>query len=289
MEDIASKRHVEIPTCDERRVVTSDGIDLHVRHYAPSLTPARRTLLIVHGVCEHGGRYEHVATAAAQQGWETIIPDLRGHGRSSGPRAHVSRFTDYVDDIETVRREFQTDPQKTAMLGHSMGGLVAIRYAQRHSDQLSALALSAPFLRPGKPPHPVTTAFGRVMSLIAPRTRFATRIEPHEVCRDPLMLKRRAEDQLMQTSVTAGWFFEARFAIGKAWKRAERMQMPLLVMQGAMDCVVDPLSSERWAESSGSTDKTFELFPDHMHELLNEPDRDETIDSLLGWLDARVA
>jgi acylglycerol lipase len=67
------------------------------------------------------------------------------------------------------------------------------------------------------------------------------------------------------------------------------MTVPLLVMQGAMDCVVDPLSSERWAESSGSTDKTFELFPDHMHELLNEPDRDETIDSLLEWLDARVA
>lgn len=272
----------------ERMLTTTDDVTLLVRHRQPDQGPSGRTLIIVHGACEHGGHYDHVAEAAAANGWDTLVADHRGHGRSTGHRAHVSRFRDYVSDLELIQREYNLAPATTAMLGHSMGGLVAIRYAQKHPESLSALALVGPLLKPARRVHPITSTVGRVLSVIAPRTRYATRIEPGDVTSDPEMLRRRENDPLMQTHVTAGWYFEARAAISKAWKRAPQMKLPLLIMQGALDRIVDPLATESWAEVAGSPDKTFELFPEHLHELLNEPDRNETIQSILTWLNARV-
>ena len=93
MEKTIRTQRSEVGDCQERRVAAADGVELRVRHFSPAGS-ALRTLLVIHGVCEHGGRYEHVAKAAAQRGWQTLIADLRGHGRSGGPRAHVSRFAD---------------------------------------------------------------------------------------------------------------------------------------------------------------------------------------------------
>ncbi len=169
-----------------------------------------------------------------------------------------------------------------------MGGLVAIRYAQEYPQSLSALAVSGPFLRAGQTPHRAILAVGKVLSFVAPRTRYPTKIEAEDICRDEQLLERRSDDPLMQKSVTARWFFASQAAIRRAWRDAPQMDLPLLVLQGARDRIVDPLATEHWAETAGGQDKTFRLLPDHLHELLNEPDRDETIRDVFQWLDARI-
>lgn len=272
----------------ERTLTSADGFPLLVRHHLPSSGPTGRTLLIAHGVCEHGGRYEHVAEAAANNDWETIVADHRGHGRSGGERTHIETFHDYLTDLDLIRSEFKPNPVTTALLGHSMGGLVAIRFAQEFSHQIAALALSGPFLKPGRPPHRLKVAAGRVVRLVAPRTRFATGIAPEQITSDTEILRIRENDPLMQTSVTAGWFFAARAALKLAWGKAPEMRLPLLVMQGGRDSIVDPIAAECWAEECGSADKTFQIFPEQLHELLNESARDETIRGLFDWLNARI-
>ncbi len=271
-----------------RKLQTADQLELHVRQYPSRRQGTSRTLLIVHGVCEHGGRYSHVADAATKAGWQVVIADQRGHGLSSGRRTHVKRFDEYVRDVELVREDCQLSPHRTAVLGHSMGGLIAIRFAQRHPQQLAALAVSSPLLRVGTPPHRLVTAVGRVLSLVAPRTRFATGIDPSLVTRDEEIIRQRELDPLIEKTVTARWYFAAQSGIRQAWKGAPQMDLPLLVLQGGADSIVDPVATECWAESAGGLDKTLYRLPGHLHELLNETDRQETLQKILAWLDARI-
>src|SRR5688572_7487903 len=108
----------------ETEIATPDRHRLFVRCYEPQLSTGR-TLLIAHGASEHGGRYRHVTEFFAAQGWTVIIGDHRGHGRSTGVRTHVKRFRQYAQDLELIRAHFGLAPETTAILGHSMGGLVA--------------------------------------------------------------------------------------------------------------------------------------------------------------------
>jgi alpha-beta hydrolase superfamily lysophospholipase len=115
----------------ETEVLTPDGERLFVRHYQSQTHPADRTLLISHGASEHGERYRHIAEFFAGQGWNVVVGDHRGHGRSTGVPTHVRSFGHYargpgIDSLATL----VLNPRSTAVLGHSMGGLVAVRHAQ---------------------------------------------------------------------------------------------------------------------------------------------------------------
>jgi len=129
----------------ESTISGADGTSLFVRRYAAD-DPAGRTLVIVHGACEHGGRYEHVAEFAVERGWNVVIADLRGHGLSEGAPVHVMSFDQYLADLDRVFAEFAPRPQQTALLGHSMGGLLAIRYVQMRPERARALVAASPLL-----------------------------------------------------------------------------------------------------------------------------------------------
>ena len=109
---------------------------------------SKALVALAHGVAEHSGRYEHVIAALRVHGYGVYAMDHRGHGRSGGPRASIARFDDYVDDfdllVQRARQQHPTTP--VFVLGHSMGGLIAARYALRHQAELAGLVLSGPVL-----------------------------------------------------------------------------------------------------------------------------------------------
>ena len=199
-----------------------DGTNLFVRSYS-SDESCDRWLVILHGTSEYGGRYDHVARVAVEQGWNVIAPDLRGHGHSGGEPVHTDRFERYLTDLDTIWSEFQLNPDRTVLAGHSFGGLVSIRFAQTRPTRLQALVLSSPLLGLLVKIGPLKLALGRLASILRPQTRFRSTVPPEHTCRDPEVLKRRIDDPLMHRSITAAWFFQMKRALHEAWRDASQL------------------------------------------------------------------
>ena len=123
--------------------VATDGTRLMTHTWNPSGSP-RSVIVIVHGLAEHGGRYEHVAALLTGRGHAVRATDLRGFGESTGPRAFVKSWDDYLDDLAADLESARGAGVPVVLLGHSMGGLVALSYALSDRPKPDSLVLSAP-------------------------------------------------------------------------------------------------------------------------------------------------
>jgi lysophospholipase len=271
----------------------ADGCRLLVRRYGAiassrAAETERRTMLLVHGACQHGGRFDQAAKFFALGGWDVLVPDLRGHGLSQGERTHVRDFTQYVHDLSTVQREFHCDGRRTVLLGHSMGGLVAIRFAQLLPQRLAAAALLSPLLAIKQRVAAWKIALGRLACKVAPRLRFNAQIRAEQTSKCPKVLAEKKLDKLLQQSVTGTWFLALQNALSHAWKEAAKLRSPLLLMQAEQDAVVEAAAARPWLQSVGAADKTLEFIPHAFHELLSEPRWPALAAEIHRWLDKRV-
>lgn len=260
-----------------------------VRSYAPDAEDADRTLVIVHGVGEHSGRYEHFVRSAVARGWCVLAGDLQGHGQSDGVPTHLDDFDQYLADLDAIWSRFEIDPQRTALYGHSMGGLVCARYAETRPRSSAALVLSSPLLGFAIRVPPLKKTFGRVCLSLAPRFRFRSRIPESHITRNLEALQARSRDPLSNRTVTAGWYFRVLDALYDVWQEADRIQVPLLVLQGDADRIVNPEAPLGWLARVGSRDKSLRLLAGHLHELINEPGWQGTVAGVLDWLETRIA
>ncbi len=273
----------------ELMLTAHDSTKLFVRSYSPIVNGSTdRTVVIVHGTSEHGGRYRHVARVMAEHGWQVLVPDLRGHGRSEGIPVHVDHYERYLLDLDTLWQYFELTPRRTAIMGHSFGGLVAVRFAQTRPHRLGALVLMSPLLGLKVEVGRFTLALGRLMSFVIPTTRFASKIPPAATTHDLAVLQRREVDPLNHRSVTAGWFFQMQAAIADAWRESAALQVPVRAMQAGDDSIVDPLVVEPWLKTVSSPDRSFQMLEGRYHELLNEPDWPTTLGMVCEWLEGRI-
>ena len=272
----------------EDAVKTADGLELFVRCFSAGKLPAPRTMLLVHGAGGYGGRYREFALAAVARGWRVLLPDLRGHGRSEGFPVHVRRFEEYLQDLDQVADRYELQPGRTAILGQSMGGLVAARYAETRPERLSALVLLCPLLRLAMPVNPVKLLIGKALAYLAPRTQFRSGIDPRQLSRDPARQEVTRNDPLLQRRVTARWFAAMERELKSVWLDRRRLTTPCLVLQGSEDQIVDPAAPAKWCPGVASSDLTLEMLPGHVHELLHEPDAPILAARILDWLDARL-
>lgn len=273
----------------EHAIQAHDGVELISRRFEP-VDPCAdgRSLVIVHGASEHGRRYDHVARLFADRGWTVIVGDNRGHGRSGGNPMHVRKFEDYLRDLDVAWQHHGLDPARTALLGHSFGSLISARFAETRPEKISALVLMAPLLRLKVHVNPLVIAWGRLVSLFAPTVRFESRIDPNDTTRDEVSLAAREADKLIHRSVTCGWFFQMRAALDAVWDEAGSLHMPVLIAQGGSDRIVDPQVAHPFLEHVPSTDKELKWFPEHYHELHNEPDWLDVMSGVAAWLEERV-
>ena len=270
-------------------VSAADSTGLVGRQFGP-VEPgqSRRTLLIVHGTSEHGGRYRHVAQEAVRRGWEVIVPDMRGHGKSRGVPVHVDSFEEYLEDLDTLFQYFELNPDRTAVMGHSFGGLITARYVQTRSTRPAALVLLSPLLGLRVKINPLSCFLGKCMMYVAPRTRFQSTVPVEYTTRNERVLGLRVKDQYLHGSVTAAWFFEMKSALDKVWREVSELVVPVLALQAGDDMIVEPSATAPWLSKTGSTDRSFKLLEGRYHELLNEPDWRQTLAQVLNWLDLRL-
>ena len=276
-------------TPTESHIAAHDGTNLVVYRFAAGDSDSAPALLMLHGLGEHGRRYDHVAEVFVRAGWNVIVPDLRGHGQSGGAPTHVGDFSDYVSDIDCIRAHFDVEGvRETVLLGHSMGGLIAARYAQSRSDRVSLLVMLAPLLRLAYPVNPLTLAVGRLLTYVVPTFRFRTKIRGGDLARNDEVNERRRDDPLLQGTVSAGWFFSMKAALEDVWRHRPSVRCPVLIVQGTDDRLVDPRAPEDWLLELEDDAAHYVSLPDRLHELLNEPDWQTTTQTVLDWLHARV-
>ena len=271
----------------DRHLALDPHGSLFVRCREPRFGACHGTLVLVHGAGEHSGRYEHFFRRAIARRWRVIAADLRGHGQSSGVPTHLDRFDQYLDDLDLLWEQFELAQDTTAILGHSMGGLVSTRFAQTRPDRLSAIVLSSPLLAFGMRVPLLKQTLGRICLLVKPQVRFRTCVPVEQITRSEAVRIERAQDPLANRTVTAGWYFRVLDALYDAWCDAANLTAPLLLLQGEADQVVNAEAPLRWFPLVGSHDRTLRLLSGQLHELLNEPEWEQTADVILDWLDAR--
>jgi acylglycerol lipase len=269
------------------RIPGGRGVQLYWQGWLPD-RPAAGVLLICHGLGEHSGRYATVIEALTPAGWPVYGLDLRGHGRSTGPRAHLVRYSDWLADLDAFRRlvtERHPD-EPVFLLGHSMGGQIALAYALDRQDSLAGLVLSAPLLASSTVPR-ATVAVLRRAGRAAPRWRPAG-VDPAKISKDPAVVAGYRADPLVlhgnpTLALSAALF--GRFE--PLLRRAGELRLPLLLQHGLADALTDPAGTGRLAAACGSEDRTVRWYPDLWHEIYNEPERAGPLADLRGWLDAR--
>lgn len=259
-----------------------------MRSWVPDEPPAG-VVVIAHGFAEHSGRYATVAERLTAVGIAVSAPDHRGHGLSEGRRTSIVRFEDYVDDLTTVVAQVRArwPSLRVALLGHSMGGLIALDLAVRQAVPLDGLVLSAPAACPREVSR-LTLLVGRALSRVAPNTG-VLRLPLNRISRDPAVVEAYNDDPLVfRTPIRARLGAEMLDAMDRVDSGLPELRVPLLVMQGTSDGLVDPGCGPHVYGRAGSADKTLKMYDGLWHEIFNEPERDHVLADLTGWLGSHL-
>jgi alpha-beta hydrolase superfamily lysophospholipase len=217
--------------------------------------------------------------------------DHRGHGKSDGPRAVIDRLDNAVADVGTlVALAAAEHPAagRPVLLGHSMGGCIALAFATRRQDEIGALILSAP-VAVLETASALQRIAGQVLSVIAPRLGVFP-IDSSTVSRDPAVVAAYDADPLNHHGkLPARTVNELAAEVARFPESVKGVTLPLLVMVGTGDKLVPPAGSELVYETAASADKTIKRYDGLYHELIHEPEREQVLADLTDWLGARTA
>jgi len=266
------------------------GVRLYWQAWLPD-GDVQAAVIVVHGYAEHGGRYGNLIDRLVPHGFAVYALDQRGHGRSEGPRGHVGRFAEFVADLHAlrVRVEDEQRGKPLFLLGHSMGGLIVVRYLLSHASGISGVILSSPAFGIHNEPPRWLEWLGRLLSRIAPRTSFQGNVDPQFLSRDQTVGRAYAADPLVHRRATARFFTEFRRAMRETQERAGEIRVPILILQAGDDRLVQAQETELFATNVGAESKEFHLYPELFHELFNETEKERVFADLERWLDARLA
>lgn len=259
---------------------------IEVYHRCWTATNSKGLVVGVHGFAEHGGRYEHVGNFFVNNLYDFCIMDLRGHGRTAEKtiRGYVKSFEKYLDDLEAYIEyvSSKTGHEKVHLLGHSMGGLIAVYYAGRISKGVKTLITSGAGVYLAIPV--IQKLLLSIFSFVSPMKRVALPIDPRELSTDPEVGRKYMEDPLVLKDPTIKLLTELVGASRRVWKCVERISLSALIMHGADDKIVPLEASRRLYNALRVQDKTLKIYPNMKHEILNEKAKQEVLNDILNWL-----
>ncbi len=285
--DCALMSHQLLPSSLHAR----DGLILHLSHWPVAATTG--VVVFLHGLTEHGRRYTETAQCLNEAGWAMVAPDLRGHGRSEGPRGAMVHDDDYLHDLAAILDVVsQAYPGLPLVLhGHSMGGALAARFAAAQalpredipwSRPLDGLILSAPALQPTMSlvQKALLSTMGRLIQDVAVPVAF----KPEWSSSDPTVIAEYNNDPLIHKKITPR---VALFLAGQAhvvMRRAPSWTTPTLMLYTPQDRLIVPLACERFMKALPAELATTQVFPGLLHDVLREPGRARVHQALQQWL-----
>jgi alpha-beta hydrolase superfamily lysophospholipase len=271
-------RELQFPGCQDAT--------LHGQAWLPERTP-RAIVVVSHGLAEHGGRYAALASRLVEKGYAVYAIDHRGHGHSSGRRANIDRFDYLVSDLGTFigRAQRQHPDTPVILLGHSMGGAIALACALKHHRVLRALVLSAPALSTGQSASALKLLIVKLLSAVSPNTG-ALKLPATAVSRDPAVVHAYESDPLVyRGAIPARTLAELIQAMQSLQQKAHELRIPVLIQHGTADSLVPLAATHPIYQHLGvAKSRTLLVYEGLYHEVYNEPERDRVIADLEGWL-----
>ena len=276
-------------TRTERTFDGVGGVRIVYDVWTPETKP-RGVVVLAHGYGEHARRYDHVAQRFGEAGLATYALDHRGHGRAGGKRVRVRYMKEFVSDYRTLvltaRKENPGLP--LIVLGHSMGGGIVFAYGVEHAGEYDLMVLSGPAIAAHTGVSKLKAVIGKTVGSVLPDLPIE-QISADAVSRDPKVVADYIADPLVYRGKIPAGIGKALLVVGETMHtRAPGITVPLLVVHGEDDQLVSAEGSRRLVECIGSTDVELKVYPELYHEVFNEPERDQVLDDVTAWIQARL-
>jgi len=260
--------------------------NVYYQYWLPEGEP-KAVLLVAHGIAEHSGRYINVVNHFVPAGYAVYGIDHIGHGKSDGKRVCVERFQDYTATLKKyfdMVRDWQSE-KPIFLIGHSMGGLISAAYLLEHQNDLAGAVLSGPGI---KVPDNISKAVilaGKILSVVMPKAGII-QLDAKDICRDPAVVDAYVNDLLVYTGkITARLGAEMLKAMQNVTESAAKIKLPIMIVQGGGDKLVDPSGAQLLYDSVSSEDKTIKIYDGFYHEVFNEPGHEQVLDDVKVWLE----
>jgi alpha-beta hydrolase superfamily lysophospholipase len=278
---------IDMAVMSEGFLQSADGIALFYRDWP--VADARGAVLMVHGLGEHGGRYAELAGIFNAMGLSVRIQDHRGHGRSGGARGSIAAAHDFLHDLKLAFDDF-AKVQRTVpfLFGHSLGGLIAARFATGGFAQVRGLMLSSPALGI------YLSRFQRLLlavgSVLAPGLAVASGLPPDAVSHDTDVQRGYGVDDLNHQKVAPRVVRFMQDAIAHSIDDAALFTAPVLLQFAGQDLLVDPAGAEHFYANLPVAYKTRHRYDDAFHEIFNEaqPLRQRVQQDLITWMQVQL-
>ena len=251
---------------------------------------ARACVLLAHGLAEHTGRYEHVASRFNERGVAVVGPDHVGHGASPGVRVYLRTFSEYLEPLQALSDCIaEWYPGRPVFLfGHSMGGLISAHLLLESQDAFKGAMLSGPAFHAVDPAPAPLLWIGRVLRYVLPKLGMVS-LDASGVSRDPEVVADYIADPLVYNGkITTGLGIEMLDAMKVAIARAGEIILPMYIAHGDADVMAGPQGSQVFFDALGSQDKTLYFWPGLYHEILNEPESEAVITRYVKWLESHL-
>jgi alpha-beta hydrolase superfamily lysophospholipase len=276
-------------TRTERTFDGVGGVRIVYDVWTPDTEP-RAVVVLSHGFGEHARRYDHVARRFGEAGLVTYALDHRGHGRSGGKRVLVRDILEYTGDFDTLvgiaKREHPG--LKCIVLGHSMGGGIVFAYGVERPDNYDLMVLSGPALAAQQEVSPLLAFVAKALGAVVPGLP-VQELDSSAISRDPAVVTAYDTDPLVHHGKVPAGIARVLLLVGETMPhRAPALTAPLLVVHGAEDRLITVDGSRRLVECVGSSDVELKIYPSLYHEVFNEPERDQVLDDVVSWIDARL-
>jgi alpha-beta hydrolase superfamily lysophospholipase len=274
-------------THTEGSIIGNQGMALFLQSWRPE--QPRAAVALSHGLGEHSGRYGHVITELNARGYAVYAVDHRGHGRSPGQRAYIDSWEDFRAGLRAlVAHTRASEPGLPVFLiGHSLGGLIALDYVLHEPAGLQGIVASAPALS-NTGLAPILILLSKLLSRIAPTFTLQSNLPISGISRDPAVQQAYTNDPLVSHVGTPRLATESFATMDWTNAHAGDLKLPLLLIHGEADPIVLPESSYRFLANAGSSDKQRISYPGVVHETHNDIGWQRPVDDIANWLDKHI-
>jgi alpha-beta hydrolase superfamily lysophospholipase len=263
--------------------------NIYYQSWLPESEP-KAVLLIVHGLAEHSGRYGNVVNHFVPMGYAVYGNDHIGHGKSDGTRGYIKRFDDYTNTLKVyfdMISRWQPD-KPIFLVGHSLGALIGAVYLLDHQAELAGAVLSGALVKVPGNITPVTILLGKMLSALIPRFGMLV-LDANGVSRDPAVVRAYVSDPLVyRGKTTARLSAEMLKAMQSVTGQANKIALPIMILQGGADKLVDPTGAQMLYDTVSSVDKEIRIYDGFYHEVYNDPGHDQVLRDVERWLEAHL-
>ncbi|AFL98846.1 lysophospholipase [Desulfitobacterium dehalogenans ATCC 51507] len=273
---------------DYSHIQNREGIRIYYRQMLPPNPKA--VVVISHGYAEHSSFYVQFMEFLAEHGYGAYALDHRGHGRSEAERGHLDQFEVFLEDLDVfvdyVQGLHPTLP--LFMFGHSMGGLISFNYGILHPEKLQGQVFSGAALDRPAGTETIPAFLFKFLNVVLKWFKIRPKLSG-KTTRNMEVRKISDGDPLVLKYATLGFFYQfACRGVAFAQEKADHYRLPCLMLHGTDDQIVSYKVSQRIFPRISSRDKTLKLYEGLYHELIHEPEREEVLADIVGWLDQRV-